>query len=354
MTVYNTSGRTALAWLAHQWPGLYLQDPDATPYSQHGWLQGWARQLPEAATPLMLLARDDQPGIAAGLALAWRDRGNGAAHVTALAPSEYVTAVGPRAHHPEVAEALADALTGLADLGASVSLPNVPARSALGSALLCREAWRHTASPTAIVPLPWNPAVLKASDKRQHRHQERRLAAPDEHGHRPTIAYRRSRNRSELQAAIPVLMALRAARYGRDEWAARTDWSDILRSTENSAFIATLLADGRPIAAQLVLTRRTRAFSALPGMDPAEASRSPGHALLRRLLADLTERGYTALDLGPTINRSGQIKYKGQYGPDWGSNVTVVHQNGSLTTVPSVPPQGRRTARTATHPAALP
>lgn len=343
--VYTVTGPTAVEWLANSWPDLYRRDWAATPYAHPGWLLGWAAHLPPGSGPLLLLALDDRLGIAAALPLARTSRPDGTTLITVLAPAgEYNGPVGPRAGGHDVAAVLADSLTALAQHGA-VRLTNIPLNSALGRELAARPAWRHTIAETAVVLLPWDRAALRSSDRRQHDRRDRRLAAA---GHR--ITYQRARlgpGRAGADA-VRVLERLHAARWPAEDGAGpRPDWAAILhRIPPEDGFVGLLLLDGRPVAAQLVLTRYTGAYSALAAMDPAWSHLAVGHALQRLLIADLTAHGCTArvpqcnrLDLGPT--RPEQRSYKSQYGPLWGKNATFALDSTPAAELPRPAPLGR-------------
>ncbi|MFF9786328.1 GNAT family N-acetyltransferase [Streptomyces nigrescens] len=191
--------------------------------------------------------------------------------------------------------------------------------------MLKQADWSHTTSRCAVVPLPLDVASLSKSLRRQHVQRERRVAAA---GH--FVSFRRTRTTRELLDSHAMLETLYAAR-----WAASTPvasaaatyaaWTEVLRRLGNeAAFIASAEINGTPIALQLCLYRGDRCYSVRPAMHPDMLHLSPGHLLLRRLIENLAADGFRALDLGRTVESTGQIGYKGQYGPSWGETVTSV------------------------------
>ncbi|MFE3169216.1 GNAT family N-acetyltransferase [Streptomyces sp. NPDC059224] len=311
VTVYALEGPAALAWMKDRWPALYRHDAGATPFGSPNWLLGWAGQLPPTAVPLLLVAAD-QSGVQGALALV-RESRDGRSIVRAMsAHCECITVVGPGSQDPRVAEALARELTQLTQDGTSVTLPNVPARSPLNLAMRSQPGWAHTACRAAAVALPLTVAVLPRSIRRQHERREQVLSDCG-----AAITYRRTRTHGDLLAALPVLQALHAKQ--RQLAAEDGDpWEAVLRRLGAAeAFIAEVAMDGAVIAAQLCLVRGRHCYSVLPAMDPAHRGLAPGHALLRRLIDDLTGSGFSWLDLGPTRETPGQIAYKAQYQPVW-------------------------------------
>lgn len=312
-------GRAALVFLGARWPALYSADPAASPFQSHPWLTAWAHQLPAGAT-VLVLSVVGSGGESAALALVDQRDGDGRSRVLPLGSpwSEYVGPVGPGADHPAVAVALADALRGLAST-ASVVLPDIPATSGLGRALSARPAeWDRSSSPYAVVGLP-----LPEPRGRDHRRRRTRWAALDAAGR---VEYRRTRDTPELLAALRDLTSLHSRR-----WASATPsdapWPDVLRRCGSGfATIATLLLDGEPVAAQLLLYRGRRLYSLLTGWEPRHRNLSPGHALLRAISEEIAPRRddgqnvFDSLDLGRTI--AGQVAYKALYGPMWGKVAT--------------------------------
>ncbi|MEJ8640116.1 GNAT family N-acetyltransferase [Streptomyces sp. MS2.AVA.5] len=327
-------GPLARSFLTTQWAGLFQQDPLATPYQAPGWLSAHADQLPLTAT-LMILMAESTGGPRAALAVV-RDRtAGGWLEVTPLStPSaEYVRIVGPDAEHPAIAAALAEALTRL---DADVMLPDVPATSALGRYI---SQWQHALTRCARIPLPVPYQAMSRSTRRDHRRRKRDWAALATRGHR--ITYHRTQSAAELSNAYAALAHLHRRRWRASGPEHRVTSADgrlrtVLERCPDSAFIATLSIDGKPVAAQLCLHRGRHAYSMLPAMDPDHDDLAPGHALLRHLTDDLTTAGFASLDLGRTTCAPGQIAYKQQYTPTWSATVTAVRR-----TLPSRPDEMR-------------
>ncbi|WP_369228538.1 GNAT family N-acetyltransferase (plasmid) [Streptomyces sp. R39] len=311
--------------MEQQWPALYQHDLAATPFGSPQWLLSWAAQLPPPASPLLLIAVD-RSGVLGALALLHEDLGDGTTAVRTMPYCEYVTPVGSGAQDHRVAEALASRVTGLARNGAVVTLENVPARSALGTALRTQPGWRHTTSRTAVVPLPLNMAELSKSLRRQHARRERALADSGR------VTYRRTRTAGGLLDAIPALKTLYTAqRETDDRGPTPRAWTEVLRRCAGSAFIAEATLDGAVMASQLCLYRGRHCYSVLPAMNPAMRHLAPGHALLRWLAGDLATSGFSCLDLGPTRDIPGQVEYKSQYSPIWGVTLSSVADGAALT-----------------------
>ncbi|MFF8786860.1 GNAT family N-acetyltransferase [Streptomyces sp. NPDC015125] len=190
-------------------------------------------------------------------------------------------------------------------------------------------AWRHTRARCAVVPLPLNLASLPKSARRQHIRREQRVSARGHH-----VSYRRSQTTDQLLCAFQELEFLHVARRSGSDMsrgASSGSWAAVLQQCGSSvAFIASTTLDGTtPMAAQLCLYRDSRCYSVRPARHPGLSGLSPGHILLRRLAADAASNGFTALDLGRTVDSPAQIGYKDQYGPRWNFNLTFV-LNGSV------------------------
>ncbi|MGW1496589.1 GNAT family N-acetyltransferase [Streptomyces sp. NPDC002402] len=330
VTAQLLEGPHALAFLATAWPTLYERDVTATPYQSPAWLNAHAQQLPATATPLVVAVTTSQ-GPAAALALV-RDLGQSGPTVRPLSSpaAEYVRAVGPGVDEPAIADAFAGCLNSLARTS-SVQLPDLPTDSSLGQALIARPQWRHTTTPYAIVPLPVAYEALSRATRRDHTRRQRKWdALAADH----SVVYRRTRTTPELLDAYDVLADLHRRRWAGSEpqpatepAADDTQWRTLLQTCgSDTAFIATLtLGDSteqQVVAAQLCLYRNHRAYSLCPAHDPAHQHIAPGHALLRRLCADLAEAGFVGLDLGRTRTDPKQLRYKAQYRPSWQTTST--------------------------------
>ncbi|WP_433573668.1 GNAT family N-acetyltransferase [Streptomyces sp. CA-251247] len=317
-------GPLAHTFLTTRWAGLFQQDSLATPYQAPGWLSAHADQLPLTAT-LMILVAENDTGPRAALAVV-RDRtAGGWLEVTPLSTpmAEYVRIVGPDAEDPAVAASLAEALTRL---DADVMLPDVPATSALGRYI---SSWRHGLTRCARITLPVPYAAMSRSTRRDHRRRRRDWAALATRGH--TIDYHRTQSAAELSDAYAALAHLHRRRWRASGPEHRVTAADgrlrtVLERCPESAFIATLSLDGKPVAAQLCLYRDRHAYSMLPAMDLDHEDLAPGHALLRHLTDDLTAAGFVSLDLGRTTCAPGQVAYKQQYAPIWSATVTAVRR----------------------------
>ncbi|MEU9444471.1 GNAT family N-acetyltransferase [Streptomyces sp. NPDC048304] len=96
------------------------------------------------------------------------------------------------------------------------------------------------------------------------------------------VGYHRTRTRTgtELLAAFDALENLHYQRNApRPATAEAPDldlpWRQVLKECAGVAFIATLMLDGHPVAAQLCLRRRDRVYSLITAMDPAHRDLSP-------------------------------------------------------------------------------
>ncbi|MFI5689565.1 GNAT family N-acetyltransferase [Streptomyces sp. NPDC051636] len=179
-------------------------------------------------------------------------------------------------------------------------------------------------------------AALSRSTRREHTRRRRTVQALGDR-----VGYRRTGTRTELLAAFDALDDLHQRRNAlRIPTPHAPDlnlpWRDVLKECAGIAFIATLTLDARPVAPQLCLARGTRAYSLITAVDVAHRDLSPGHAQLHFLCDDLTEEGYTALDLGRTTGEDGQRSYKASHGATW--------------TTPRTAPPRSATARPARRP----
>ncbi|AVZ70960.1 hypothetical protein SLUN_00445 [Streptomyces lunaelactis] len=321
VTVDVLEGPGAKDFLISQWAALYDQTPMATPYQSPVWLAAHADLLPPTAV-LQILVASSGAGPRAALALV-QDRGLvGRMEVQPLsAPdAEYIRLVGPDAEQPAVAAVIAESLTGL---NADVMLPDVPADSALGRYIA---QWQHTLTRCARIQLPVDYTAMSRSTRREHKRRTRDWNDLAADGH--TVTYRRTSCATELLDAYADLAQLHQLRWrgtgpGDRLTSADERFRSVLERCAAMAFIATLAIGEDVVAAQLCLHRGRHAYSLLPAMNPALQDLAPGHALLRRLTADLAAAGYTALDLGRTSSAPGQLAYKSQYAPTWTATLTA-------------------------------
>ncbi|WP_086736586.1 GNAT family N-acetyltransferase [Streptomyces glaucescens] len=326
-------GAAAGAFMASSWADLYRRDSQATPYQSPSWLTGWAHQLPPTSRLVVALCEGPARQVLAAVPLV-RDRAGTRLRTVALsAPmGEYVRAVGPAAEDPQVAEAFAGYLEGLASDGQHVEMAGLPADSALAGHLrssgpASAGRWHTSVTDCAEISLPLAYEEMSRSTRRDHKRRQR---AWDELAQRRKVTYQRTRDSDELFTAYAVLARLHARRWaghappaGSPHAPGAPHWPAVLECCgANVAFVATLAVDDEIVAAQLCLTRHRRAYSVVPAIDPLHKDSAPGHALLRHLAQDLSRAGYEYLDLGRTV--PGQHAYKDQYRPRWSKTVSAV------------------------------
>ncbi|WP_413754803.1 GNAT family N-acetyltransferase [Streptomyces sp. MMBL 11-3] len=297
-TVDTHLGNDALTVLARHWPALYAHDREATPFQSPAYLTAAARQLPAAATPLVLAARTSGGRIVAALALArHRDRSHarGKVRIRALciSPAAHLRLAGPHAEDDAVARAFALHLLLWHETGIDLALAEPHADTALGRAVreVLPDRLTTNATPPAVLALPFHFEALAPSRQREHARRCRHwahLAATH------TVTYQRSHHQQALLAGLDVLTALQ--KLGPD---AAAPWRALAPAIGASgAFVADLHVDGAPIAAQLCLTRGRRCYSAAQAAHPGYRHLAPAHALLRHLLDDLAQEGFHTLDPG--------------------------------------------------------
>ncbi|MGP3951155.1 GNAT family N-acetyltransferase [Streptomyces sp. 7N604] len=330
VTVRVLRDRSALSFLEDRWPMLYRQDAMATPYQSPEWLAGWTEQMSPTATPLVMVA-DDSDGPVAALALV-RDQSEGREQVRPLSSphAEYIRAVGPGSEEHSVGAALAQCLRVLAREGDCVVMPDVPTDSCLGRHVAAQSGYDHTTARCAVIGLPVDFSAMSRATRKEHKRRERTWVGLAAGGHR--VVYRRTRSTAELIGTYPVLSELYHRRWAghvplSEVGAAGADkqWQAVLeRCGSGTAFIATLAVDEAVVAAQLCLYRHRRCYSVRPAMDPAYRELAPGHALLRRLTAELSGQGFISFDLGRTVEDAGQIAYKSQYLAEWKATLTAI------------------------------
>ena len=299
-TGYRTrlrQGEAALSFLHHPhgWAALVEHDPLATPYQSTAWLTAWARRLPAHAEPLIVTVTDQAGRDVAGLAL-MRDHHDDEPRITPLGSptAQYTRPVGPAAETPAAAAALTHHLQRLHTDGHHIHINDVPAHSTLAHHLHAQPDWTHATTWSARLPLSADHVPLPHETRRSHRRHERARQRLEHDGHR--LTYHRTTTHAELQDTWPLLRDLHH-NLPRDTGRLQ----QILRS-QRAAFIATMHLDGHPLAAHLCLARRHTAYSLLTATVSDHHGLTPDHALLHRLITDLTAHGYTALDLGRTPN----------------------------------------------------
>lgn len=319
-TTVVIAGRAAVDFLRRRWPQLYTSTSDATPYQSPGWLLGWAEQSPATSTTLVIASYRGGDLVAA-LALT-RERIEGRRfQIRPLSSphAEDVRVLGPGADDLEITASLISVLAAFARGGDQVVVPDLRGEVALGRALASAPGWEHSEAGYASVPLPLDLGAMPAATRKAHRRRAGRLAALAAEGHH--LTYRRSRTAEELVAAYRELADLHERQWGVPLPDAAA-WPGVLsRCGPGLAFVATLDLDHRPVAAQLCLVRGRTCYSLRTARTPDQGRLAFGHALLRWLATDLAGDGYTALDLGRTID--GQHRYKDEYGPDWSKVLTV-------------------------------
>lgn len=318
-------GPEALGFLAVQWPALYAQDPDATPYQSSTWLRGWAAQRRDSI-PIVLVAGHAPDRPVAALALARTSNSQGQIKISPLGSpvSEYVRVVRQGASTPHVVCALMQRLAQWAEDGAAVVMPDVPLGTCLGRMLSEEPGWRHSTVLCAQVPLPVEYEAMSRATRREHIRRERTWTALEADGR---VEYSRSRTTDDLALGYADALHLHRRRWARHPVRVDTELDGLLevlrRCGPDQAFVATLKLDGVAVAAAVCLYRGRTCYSLLPAMDPAIAELAPGHALHRRLAADLAAAHFDFLDLGRTRSDPGQVSYKSQYGCSWSATVTA-------------------------------
>ncbi|MFI1203448.1 GNAT family N-acetyltransferase [Streptomyces sp. NPDC020883] len=319
-------GQQARTFLGHQWQNLYDHDPAATPYQSAAWLNGWAAQLLHPATPLVLLVTTAQGHPLAALALIRETNAHGRVRVRPLgSPSaEYIRLVGPASSHPAVAAAMARRLRAMADDGVCVVLPDLPLSTRLGQIMHEQQGWQHTEVSCAQITLPVPYKDMSSSTRRDHTRRERIWTALEGKGR---VEYRITHTDDELGAAYSDAQLLHWRRWAGNPAQPDTDQAGLLnvlrRCGTAEAFVATLTLDQTLAATVLCFRRGSTCYSFLPAMEPGLAELAPGHALIRRLASDLTQRGYHTLDLGRTRPDPNQVRYKDSYLPKWTVTVTA-------------------------------
>ena len=327
------TAQAAIAFLRHRWADLYRQDLAATPYQSPAWLTAWAARIHAPDTPMILVV-PGPAGPVAALPLVRRLTPGGRWEIVPVgAPyAEHVRVVGPGAEQPSTTAALAAKLDALASAGDRVMLCDVPITSALGRHMMTDPRWPQTAVPCAQVPLPVAWAAMSQSTRKSHRRRARALDVLVEQGHQ--ITYRRSQTPLELADGYTALRGLHRRQWSanvRPESDLERDgaaWQAVIDECgPRLAFVAAMELDGEVVAAQLCLYRGQHCYSLRPAMHPDHAAMAPGHALLRMLVADLADAGFTCLDLGRTVDTPGQAGYKAQYlaGRGWTYTITATH-----------------------------
>lgn len=351
MRVQVLRNQDALNFLDTAWPDLYRHDPVATPFQAPAWLSGWASGLPAEVAPVVLVAARGTGPVAA-LAFTHRIPGDGPGDLRPLsAPhAEYLRVTGPEAEHPAVTTALEAGLNAIAGDTGHIAVTDLPATTGLGRHLTSSPSWNHTTTACATVALPLGWAEMSRATRKTHKRRQRALDDLVAQGHQ--VVYHRSRTADELAAACQALVHLHRLQRADDarpgaEFALDGDaWRTVLEHCgPDIAFIAIQCIDETPIAAQLCLTRGARAYSLLTARHPGYNQVSPGHALLRRLIQDLTDAGYTALDLGRTLDTPGQSGYKSQYLAHWTHTLTATRAAG-IHSAASIPAQRAHGATT--------
>ncbi|OEV11406.1 GNAT family N-acetyltransferase [Streptomyces nanshensis] len=315
------AGAEACAFLAVRWPALYEECREATPYQSREWLCGWASQLPAGAQPLVVVC-EGAGGPVAALALV---REAGVVRALGSPVAECIRPVGRAAEDASVAGALVQELRAMVRAGDAVEVADVPRASALGRHLAGVAGWHGSMVPYARVTLPVIYPAMVPEIRRGHAKRKSRWTRLTQHSR---VVVRRSRGPRELLADWEVLLRLHEERFG-DLPAAARELRAVLGGCAGIAFIASLTVEDKPVAAQLCLHRRHRAYSLLAAMTAdAEICRAgPGHALLRELCDLLHAEGFASFDLGRTRvdenGGGGQVAYKEAYGPGWEDLVTV-------------------------------
>jgi CelD/BcsL family acetyltransferase involved in cellulose biosynthesis len=301
-------GAAAAAFLRDEWPALYTASPAATPFQSPGWCTAWLATAGAAAGAEPLIVTNG----AAALALQRRGR-----TVEPLTSPwcDYTLPVG--AGDPAALAALAAALEGVD--GARVD--EVPLSSPLAAALRARPGWRESAaSGTALVHLPGRWAEPPAGG---------------EHGRK----LRRLRARGDV-ACVPAPGATALGdlvRLHRTQWAERPEvvapfddpvvtatYEAVTAAMGEEAVVWRLLLGGETLAAYLCFHRGDTCYAYRPAIDVAWFRLSPGHLLLRLLLAGLAARGVRRFDL-----MRGEYGYKAAYADEWRRNAAFDLTAGS-------------------------
>ncbi|WP_162596779.1 GNAT family N-acetyltransferase [Streptomyces sp. NEAU-S7GS2] len=330
-TLHTLEGGPAHAFVRDQWARLYTQDPHATSYQAPGWTRGWAAMLPPATTLLVLVAENPRGDPEAALALQRDHNAHGRPRLRPLGTphAEYIRAVGPGSDRPPVAAAFAQYLIRAAH-EAYVVMPDLPSDTRLGRMLAEQPTWQHTTVQCATVPLPVNFAAMSRSTRREHARRERAWTLLSA---QRRVEYARTTTSDDLAAAVSEAQHLHRRRWAGHPMLPSDGDQDglleVLRHCGPEAFAATLSLDGSVAAAMVCLDRGDVCYSLLPAMDIDLADLAVGHALTRRLAADLTLRGYSRLDLGRTLPTPGQHRYKNSYRPLWTSTVTATGPGGA-------------------------
>lgn len=325
MKVEILGGPDARNFLAapDRWSRLLRHDELATAYQAPAYLTAYARHLPPAAAPLVLVV-EDGTGPVAALALV-REHLQDRPFISALGNPhiEYVRAVGPGAEDPAVARAFAQQIHRFAEHDEAVRLGDVPLDSALGRRLAQLPGWSVTTTSCATVQLPVAYGSLPSATRRAHQKRRAKWRQLEKDGR---VDFRRCVG-SALMPAWEALVSMYKARRGGARPPGERELRDVLAGP--GVFIAQLSIDGAPVAADLCLSRGTHVYSLLPAMDPDWHRYAPGHALVRYLTAYLSrkdpagEQRFTVFDMGRTLKRPGQRTYKEAYGPDWSATLTA-------------------------------
>ncbi|ANZ13408.1 GNAT family N-acetyltransferase [Streptomyces noursei] len=318
-------GQPAQDFLTHRWPAMYTHDPDATPYQSPRFLRAWASLLPANSVPLILVAEGPAPAALALTLSRTSERGQPTRIQPLGSPhAEQVRPVGPGAHHPAVAHALARYLGAAASSETHVVVPDLPTHTHLGHILQAQPAWQHRTVDYATVPLPVQYANMSPSTRREHARRERTWAQLAADGR---VLYSRTRTQTELAAATAIAEQLHQRRWAGHPVLHDADPGALLevvrRIGPQEALVASLRLDNTPVAAAVCLYRGDTCYSVLPAMAPDHPELAFGHALTRLLTNDLARSGYRRLDLGRTLPDPGQHRYKTAYLCEWTTTLTA-------------------------------
>jgi CelD/BcsL family acetyltransferase involved in cellulose biosynthesis len=308
-------GDAAADFLRDELPALYAADPGATPFQSPGWCTAWLATAGRAAgvEPIVVAVAGPRPAAIA----VQRSTGTEGELVEPLSSprADYALPVGPGSADPTVLRALVD---GVARCGERVLLHEVP-DSPLASVLDQAPGFvRGAASATASLTLPGRWAEPLPTG--EHARKLRRLAR---RGHVRCIA---SNDAATARAALGDLVRLHRAQWaGREDVIAPFDDPVVLATYEavvtavgpEEAVVWRLFVGDDVVAAYLCFRRGHVCYAYRPALDVAWFRLSPGHLLLRLMLAQLAAQGVTCFDL-----MRGEYAYKEAYADSWRCNRT--------------------------------
>jgi CelD/BcsL family acetyltransferase involved in cellulose biosynthesis len=315
-------GKSVISVLDERWDELERTAPTTTSFQTRNWYRAWITTVAEAEGAVPVIVRVPTDGrLRAAVALQFRtSRGVLVVECLTTPWADYHEAIGDPSDVPAVS-ALCRGLCHVLDaLGAELDLCDVVPGGLLDTVATALGISPTQASVTAAINLRRRGTVARILERREHVRKWRRLERLGD----AVLAH--WMDRRSIRNRLPAFIAMHQTQWSsRPDAVAPFDGDVVDRGFQaivdhmapaGSVVLSELMIDGNPIAMYFGFRHRSWYGGYRTTFDRNWRRLSPGHLLLRGMVADFADLGLIELDLMRDVH-----DYKALYADLYRSNV---------------------------------